>query len=181
MPLVKCPDCGREVSTRAPTCPQCGASIASEVEKDRREPGAVPQAIPPGSAATHDPGGGYWSKSIKWAIRGVAVAAICAPTGAAIGFASSPDRTLVVDMVRIHEEECRPHPGALSFPAPDLGVNCGAHYTAENATAEVRERRAGDYAGVGACVGLVPAVPAIWFLILFVLSSLSAAVRSPSP
>ena len=29
MPLITCPDCGREVSDRAPTCPQCGAPIAS--------------------------------------------------------------------------------------------------------------------------------------------------------
>jgi hypothetical protein len=25
MPLVKCPDCGTDVSDRAPTCPKCGA------------------------------------------------------------------------------------------------------------------------------------------------------------
>src|SRR3954470_5025701 len=24
MPLVKCPDCGADVSTRAPACPRCG-------------------------------------------------------------------------------------------------------------------------------------------------------------
>ena len=29
MALVKCPDCGRDVSQRAPTCPGCGAPIAN--------------------------------------------------------------------------------------------------------------------------------------------------------
>jgi zinc-ribbon domain len=28
MPLVTCPDCGKEVSDQAPTCPHCGRSIA---------------------------------------------------------------------------------------------------------------------------------------------------------
>ena len=28
MALVKCPDCGRDVSERAPVCPGCGAPIA---------------------------------------------------------------------------------------------------------------------------------------------------------
>lgn len=30
MALVSCPDCGRSVSDRAPTCPHCGAPIAHE-------------------------------------------------------------------------------------------------------------------------------------------------------
>lgn len=29
MALIKCPDCGREVSSRAPVCPQCGGPIAA--------------------------------------------------------------------------------------------------------------------------------------------------------
>lgn len=29
MALIKCPDCSREVSSAAPTCPQCGAPIAT--------------------------------------------------------------------------------------------------------------------------------------------------------
>jgi uncharacterized membrane protein YvbJ len=28
MALINCPDCGREVSERAPSCPQCGSPIA---------------------------------------------------------------------------------------------------------------------------------------------------------
>lgn len=28
MPLVSCPDCRRDVSPRAPSCPHCGAPIA---------------------------------------------------------------------------------------------------------------------------------------------------------
>ena len=30
MPLITCPDCGREVSTVAPACPQCGRPFASD-------------------------------------------------------------------------------------------------------------------------------------------------------
>jgi len=30
MALIKCPDCGHEVSDRAPTCPNCGAPIAAQ-------------------------------------------------------------------------------------------------------------------------------------------------------
>lgn len=40
MPLIKCPDCGREVSDQAPACVQCGRPIGgpSEVrDKDRQE------------------------------------------------------------------------------------------------------------------------------------------------
>ncbi|PYQ59678.1 MAG: hypothetical protein DMF58_10800 [Acidobacteria bacterium] len=29
MPLVKCPDCGRDVSSAAPSCPQCGRPMAA--------------------------------------------------------------------------------------------------------------------------------------------------------
>lgn len=29
MPLITCPDCGNEVSDRAPTCPHCGGPIAA--------------------------------------------------------------------------------------------------------------------------------------------------------
>ena len=30
MSLVKCPDCQNEVSSKAPSCPKCGAPISSE-------------------------------------------------------------------------------------------------------------------------------------------------------
>src|SRR5690242_5251969 len=29
MPLIRCPDCGNDVSTRATTCPKCGAPVAA--------------------------------------------------------------------------------------------------------------------------------------------------------
>lgn len=32
MALIKCPDCGTEVSDRAPSCPKCGAPIAAAAE-----------------------------------------------------------------------------------------------------------------------------------------------------
>ncbi len=31
MALIKCPDCGREVSDSAPTCPNCGRRIDTSV------------------------------------------------------------------------------------------------------------------------------------------------------
>jgi hypothetical protein len=34
MALVKCEDCGRDVSDRAPACPNCGAPIASVEDKN---------------------------------------------------------------------------------------------------------------------------------------------------
>lgn len=34
MALVKCDDCGREVSDRAPACPSCGAPVASATDAD---------------------------------------------------------------------------------------------------------------------------------------------------
>ncbi len=30
MPLINCPECGREVSNKAPTCPSCGVPIAPQ-------------------------------------------------------------------------------------------------------------------------------------------------------
>ena len=32
MALISCPDCGTQVSDRAPTCPKCGAPIAGSSE-----------------------------------------------------------------------------------------------------------------------------------------------------
>lgn len=32
MPLVSCPDCGHQVSSRAPSCPHCGAPISTAKE-----------------------------------------------------------------------------------------------------------------------------------------------------
>ena len=41
MPLITCPDCGTEVSDRAPACPRCGAPMAA----------VLPAAPPPAMAA----------------------------------------------------------------------------------------------------------------------------------
>ncbi|MFZ2644395.1 MAG: zinc-ribbon domain-containing protein [Verrucomicrobiia bacterium] len=32
MPLITCPDCNKEISDAAPTCPQCGKPMISTVE-----------------------------------------------------------------------------------------------------------------------------------------------------
>jgi hypothetical protein len=39
MALIECEDCGREVSDRAPACPNCGAPIAAA--EDKNAPGQV--------------------------------------------------------------------------------------------------------------------------------------------
>ena len=33
MALIKCPECGKQVSSKAPTCPNCGAPIDSSYSK----------------------------------------------------------------------------------------------------------------------------------------------------
>lgn len=35
MALVRCPDCGKDVSTRASSCPNCGGPVAAEENKDK--------------------------------------------------------------------------------------------------------------------------------------------------
>ncbi|TVQ74116.1 MAG: zinc ribbon domain-containing protein [Chromatiaceae bacterium] len=37
MALIECPECGREVSDKAPTCPGCGAPIAAQEHMEVRE------------------------------------------------------------------------------------------------------------------------------------------------
>ena len=39
MPLVPCPDCGREVSISAPVCPQCGRPMAAMAPQAAQAPG----------------------------------------------------------------------------------------------------------------------------------------------
>jgi predicted amidophosphoribosyltransferase len=38
MALVKCPDCGREVSDQAPTCPQCGRPLKAQAAAPQQAP-----------------------------------------------------------------------------------------------------------------------------------------------
>jgi uncharacterized membrane protein YdbT with pleckstrin-like domain len=47
MALVKCPDCGRDVSTAATNCPQCGRPMAAVAA-----PPGAPAAAPPGKEET---------------------------------------------------------------------------------------------------------------------------------
>ena len=37
MSLVKCPECGSEISNQATTCPRCGASLANENVAEKSE------------------------------------------------------------------------------------------------------------------------------------------------
>ena len=36
MSLIKCPDCGNEVSDEAPSCPKCGKPIADKTASQKR-------------------------------------------------------------------------------------------------------------------------------------------------
>ena len=31
MAIIKCPECGRQISDKAPTCPSCGVEIAGKI------------------------------------------------------------------------------------------------------------------------------------------------------
>ena len=33
MAIIKCPECGRQISDKAPTCPSCGVEIAGKITK----------------------------------------------------------------------------------------------------------------------------------------------------
>ncbi|MBO4785516.1 MAG: zinc-ribbon domain-containing protein, partial [Prevotella sp.] len=33
MAIIKCPECGHQVSDRAPLCPSCGVEIAGNIKK----------------------------------------------------------------------------------------------------------------------------------------------------
>ena len=33
MAIIKCPECGRQISDKAPTCPSCGVEIAGKTTK----------------------------------------------------------------------------------------------------------------------------------------------------
>ena len=37
MPLVKCPDCGKEVSRTAPACPECGRPTPAPIQDTARK------------------------------------------------------------------------------------------------------------------------------------------------
>jgi zinc ribbon protein len=47
MALISCPECGKEVSDQAPTCPNCGAPIARPVPPPPPVHAAAPVAPPP--------------------------------------------------------------------------------------------------------------------------------------
>lgn len=38
MSLVKCPECGKEVSDQAPTCPQCGRPLKAQIPQAPNRP-----------------------------------------------------------------------------------------------------------------------------------------------
>jgi hypothetical protein len=52
MALTNCPECGKQVSTQAPTCPHCGYPIAVTVEQTTQPATAPPSAT---SAAPSQP------------------------------------------------------------------------------------------------------------------------------
>ena len=48
MPLIQCPDCNKQISDRAPTCPHCGAPNADTESR----PSSLKQSITPETAKT---------------------------------------------------------------------------------------------------------------------------------
>ena len=98
MPLVTCPDCGRQVSTAASVCPQCNRPLGPQ----------VPAAPPAGPAGTEEVA---WEgvpsvKALIGEIVSTAVVAIALPIAAALTFdpALSMIAKLGRDMARtVHE------------------------------------------------------------------------------
>lgn len=77
MALMKCPECAREVSDKAPACPNCGHPIAASVQGG--------SAIHGGNAADLAKTGGKvataWllAGQVHWIVRGLvaAIAIVC--------------------------------------------------------------------------------------------------------
>jgi hypothetical protein len=51
MALIKCPECGREISSKAPTCPGCGSPVGS----DARPLGGIERGVTTRPDFWHDP------------------------------------------------------------------------------------------------------------------------------
>ena len=58
MAIIKCPECGHQVSDRAPVCPSCGVEIAGNVNKCTRC-GEVYFRYDHFCPNCHQPSGGY--------------------------------------------------------------------------------------------------------------------------
>ncbi len=48
MPLINCPECGKQVSSSAHACPSCGYPIAEKMGQPAEPAGAAPSTSPPG-------------------------------------------------------------------------------------------------------------------------------------
>ena len=45
MALINCPECGKDVSDTAKTCPNCGYSVQKWVKQQRKEATSVKQEV----------------------------------------------------------------------------------------------------------------------------------------
>ncbi len=188
MALVKCPDCGRDVSDRATACPQCGGPVVLPTVPAEQptppQPVAIlaPQRQPAPISVTPQrpsqpiqierPESQNWIQFVTWTKRAVAVALSCAAAGALIGFASSPSQSSAEAEASRERAECRAHPDSYYCISPEDAATLKTTW---------QEEYIAGGAAVGASVGLLPAIPAGWFLVLFVLGSVAGTVRNPKP
>ena len=77
MALVNCPECGRQVSTAAKACPNCGYPVAEHVPKTQTEMGAVasPDSAPVLAEIRPSWWGFFWHLFFFWLIVPPIVAA----------------------------------------------------------------------------------------------------------
>lgn len=66
MALIECPECGREVSSRAPMCPYCGVIINEDVYQDNKENKKKQQEKPVKKKNDSDDGKKKPRKKISW-------------------------------------------------------------------------------------------------------------------
>ena len=52
MALIKCPECGKPVSDKAPFCPNCGVEIAGKVATAQQQPTTTQPQPAPETATT---------------------------------------------------------------------------------------------------------------------------------
>ncbi|MEA2166068.1 MAG: hypothetical protein QOK37_4195 [Thermoanaerobaculia bacterium] len=88
MPVITCPDCGRDVSTLATACPHCGRPSPS---------GFAPIGVPPAGAAAATEEETLWRGSPSWRVL-IAKIAIMIVTVIVVPFAARFVSTLTADV-----------------------------------------------------------------------------------
>lgn len=55
MPLIECPDCGKQISDAAPACPSCGRPMVTDRPAPTRRPPRAERPRRPPPRASHEP------------------------------------------------------------------------------------------------------------------------------